>query len=51
VIDRATTDPGMSLNASFCGFALGAAFGSATVAEGLPEALGFVGAACILARR
>jgi predicted MFS family arabinose efflux permease len=40
----------LSLNASFMfgGFALGAAFGSATVAEALPEALGFVGATCIL---
>ncbi len=39
----------LSLNASFMfgGFALGAAIGSATVAHGSPEALGFVGAACV----
>jgi predicted MFS family arabinose efflux permease len=39
----------LSLNASFMfgGFALGAAIGSATVAYGSPEALGFVGAVCV----
>jgi hypothetical protein len=41
----------LSLNASFMfgGFALGAALGSVTVVHGSPEALGFVGAACISA--
>ena len=41
----------LSLNASFmfAGFALGAALGSATIAHGSPAALGFVGAASIVA--
>jgi predicted MFS family arabinose efflux permease len=41
----------LSLNASFmfAGFALGAVLGSATIAHGSPAALGFVGAASILA--
>jgi predicted MFS family arabinose efflux permease len=41
----------LSLNASFmfAGFALAAALGSATIAHGSPAALGFVGAASILA--
>jgi hypothetical protein len=41
----------LSLNASFmfAGFALGAALGSVTIAHSSPAALGFVGAASIVA--